>query len=135
MTMAEQLVTYKGAQGFYVAPLGDATTALKRRVSPYYDSQQAAERACDEKQREYDAAERRVRNEAASEVNDAWDASIAAGRPDPATSCDTCGQHTGIDTHICGQCAEDWNERDQAAGRRAINRRRAENGLPPLEEG
>lgn len=67
--MAQQLVTYIGAQGFFIAPLeavarmsaekGYSTTeaALKQRVSPFYASQEAAERALVVKQAEYDAAE------------------------------------------------------------------------------
>jgi hypothetical protein len=48
--------------------------------------------------------------------------------------CDQCGDYTGIDTHCCGRCAEDFNDRDRLAGLRRINRRRAENGLPPIDE-
>lgn len=47
--------------------------------------------------------------------------------------CDTCGSYTGLDSHCCGQCATDWNDRDPAAGLRRINRRRHENGLGPIE--
>lgn len=54
--------------------------------------------------------------------------------PDPRVSCDTCGTYTGIDSHLCGRCATDWNDRDQAAGKRRINARRRVNGLQPLEE-
>lgn len=57
----------------------------------------------------------------------------AVPTPNPATSCDTCGTWTGMDTGLCGTCAENWNERDQEAGLRSINRRRKANGLPPLE--
>lgn len=53
--------------------------------------------------------------------------------PNPAVTCDTCGTRTGVDTHICGRCATDWNDRDIDHGRRRINARRETNGLPPLE--
>ncbi len=51
--------------------------------------------------------------------------------PDPNTTCETCGTHTGWPTTICGRCATDWQ--DGAAGNRRINMRRATNGLPPLQ--
>lgn len=54
---------------------------------------------------------------------------------DASVCCDTCGKHTGMDTHICGQCAEDWNDRDQAAGLARINRRRAAAGLAAITRG
>ena len=53
---------------------------------------------------------------------------------DPRTTCDTCGTYTGVDSHLCGRCATDWNDRDQAAGRRRINARRAANGMPPMAD-
>lgn len=53
--------------------------------------------------------------------------------PDPRAFCDTCGTYTGTDSHLCGRCATDWNDRDQAAGKRRINARRRVNGFPPLE--
>lgn len=56
-----------------------------------------------------------------------------AARPDPAVTCDSCGTHTGVDSSCCGRCATDYNDRDQAAGRRRIDGRRRVNGLPPLD--
>lgn len=46
-----------------------------------------------------------------------------------ATTCDTCGTYTGMDTHLCGRCAADWQTPE---GRKRINNRRETNGLPPL---
>lgn len=57
----------------------------------------------------------------------------SASKSDPRYTCDTCGRWTGMDTHICGTCAEDWNDRDVAAGTARINRRRERNGLEPIE--
>lgn len=54
-------------------------------------------------------------------------------KPDPATTCDSCGTWTGVDTHCCGRCATDFNDRDQEAGIRRINARRETNGLPPID--
>lgn len=51
-----------------------------------------------------------------------------------STHCDTCGTWTGVDTHLCGRCATDWNDPNPAAGRARINARRAANGLDPLQE-
>lgn len=48
------------------------------------------------------------------------------------TTCDSCGTWTGMDTHCCGRCAEDFNNRDQEAGLRRLNGRRRTNGLPEL---
>lgn len=52
-------------------------------------------------------------------------------------TCETCGREVQAPdgVHICGTCAEDWNDRDVAAGRKRINRRRKANGLPPLDFG
>lgn len=47
-------------------------------------------------------------------------------------SCDTCGERTGVDTGVCGRCAEDWNARDTVRGTARINKRRKLNGLAPL---
>jgi hypothetical protein len=48
--------------------------------------------------------------------------------------CKTCGERvwTGWTVGLCGTCTEDLDDRDQAAGMARINRRRHENGLPPL---
>ena len=47
--------------------------------------------------------------------------------------CDTCGKPMPIDSHLCGECATDWNDREQRAGLRRINHRREQHGLGPLE--
>lgn len=54
-------------------------------------------------------------------------------KPDPRTTCDSCGTWTGMDTHCCGRCAEDFNDRDREAGTRRINGRRRVAGLPLLD--
>lgn len=49
-------------------------------------------------------------------------------------SCETCGARVQVPggVHLCGTCAEDWNDRDVAAGLRRINKRRARVGLEPI---
>lgn len=54
-------------------------------------------------------------------------------RPDPRFTCDSCGTHTGTDTHCCGRCATDFNDPNQAAGIGRINGRRLVNGLLPID--
>jgi hypothetical protein len=46
----------------------------------------------------------------------------------------TCGRAVrGHSPHLCGTCAEDWNDRDVAAGMDRINKRRARVHLAPME--
>ena len=59
------IVTYKSAEGFFLAPLyavaksrqsNVTAAALEQRVSPFYATQEAAEAALVVKRREYDGA-------------------------------------------------------------------------------
>jgi ribosomal protein L37E len=45
--------------------------------------------------------------------------------------CETCGRNTyKLPVKVCGECATNWNT---PGGKASINRRRKQNGLPPLE--
>jgi hypothetical protein len=61
------------------------------------------------------------------------DGSELDSKPDPATTCDSCGAVTGFDSHCCSACAADYNDRDRQRGLARLNTRRAANGLPALD--
>lgn len=82
-----KLTTYVGSAGYYVAPeVGPGEEPILQRVSPYYPTQAAAEKAAAEKQREYDEAEgggvnRRIRRDALRHLREAHAGRFAHLRP------------------------------------------------------